>query len=89
MTSILWGALSWALTPALQSYLIQTDPKTSDIQQSLNTSALQIGISIGSGIGGLAFSMSGSVTHLASFGSILVLVALGYAILSIRKPTIS
>ena len=25
--TILWGALSWALTPPLQNYLIQTDPK--------------------------------------------------------------
>lgn len=77
VVTVLWGALSWALTPPLQNYLIQTDPKTSDIQQSLNTAALQIGISIGSAVGGAMFTVTGSVMHLASFGAILVLAALG------------
>ena len=76
--------MSWALTPPLQNYLIQADPQSSDIQQSLNTAALQIGISIGSAVGGAMFAWTGSVMHLASFGTILVLCALGRAIFSIK-----
>lgn len=83
--TILWGALSWALTPPLQNYLIETDPKTSDIQQSLNTAALQLGISIGSAVGGAMYAVTGSATHLASFGAILVLCALGCAIFSLKR----
>ncbi|AVK96585.1 MFS transporter [Lysinibacillus sphaericus] len=89
VVTVLWGALSWALTPPLQNYLIQTDPKTSDIQQSLNTAALQIGISIGSAIGGAMFTVTGSVMHLASFGAILVLAALGCAIFSLKRAPLA
>ncbi|OEC00756.1 major facilitator transporter [Lysinibacillus sphaericus] len=89
VVTVLWGALSWALTPPLQNYLIQTDPKTSDIQQSLNTAALQIGISIGSAVGGAMFTVTGSVMHLASFGAILVLAALGCAIFSLKRAPLA
>ncbi|MGE7840565.1 MFS transporter [Lysinibacillus sp. NPDC093712] len=89
IVTVLWGALSWSLTPPLQNYLIQTDPETSDIQQSLNTAALQIGISIGSAVGGALFTLTGSVMHLSSFGAILVLCALGCAIFSIKRAPLS
>ncbi|MGE7690279.1 MFS transporter [Lysinibacillus sp. NPDC097214] len=89
VVTVLWGALSWALTPPLQNYLIQTDPKTSDIQQSLNTAALQIGISIGSAVGGAMFAVTGSAKHLAGFGAILVLCALGCAIFSLKRAPVS
>lgn len=89
IVTVFWGALSWALTPPLQNYLIQTDPETSDIQQSLNTAALQIGISIGSAVGGALFTLTGSVMHLASFGAILVVGALGCAIFSIKRTSLS
>ncbi|MGG4547274.1 MFS transporter [Rossellomorea marisflavi] len=84
--TILWGGLSWALTPALQNYLIQTAPDTSDIQQSINTSALQVGISLGSAIGGTVVSMTGDVSHLASLGAILVLFAVISAAVSLKRP---
>ncbi|MGN4127976.1 MFS transporter [Lysinibacillus sphaericus] len=89
IVTVLWGALSWALTPPLQNYLIQTDPKTSDIQQSLNTAALQIGISIGSAVGGALFAMTGSVMELARFGAVLVLCALGTAVFSLKRAPLS
>jgi len=87
--TVLWGALSWALTPPLQSYLIQADPKSSDIQQSLNTAALQIGISIGSAVGGAIFAVTASSMHLASFGALFVLCALGCIIFSIKRAPIT
>ncbi len=89
IVTVLWGALSWALTPPLQNYLIQTDPQTSDIQQSLNTAALQIGISIGSAVGGALFAMTGSVMDLASFGAVLVLCALACAVFSLKRAPLS
>jgi MFS transporter, DHA1 family, purine base/nucleoside efflux pump len=81
---IIWSILSWAITPAMQSYLIESSPKTSDIQQSLNNSALHFGIAFGSMIGGIVIEQA-SVEMNATVGGFLVILALGAAVLSMTK----
>src|SRR5699024_1378387 len=78
---IMWGILSWAITPAIQSYLIGTSPETSDIQQSLNNSALHFGIAFGSFIGGMVIEQV-SVVHNAAVGGMIVILSFGAALIS-------
>lgn len=80
---MLWSMLSWSISPSLQSYLIQSAPESAEIQQSLNNSAMHIGIALGSGIGGVVIERS-SVYYNAWVGVIFVLIALGCAVCSIR-----
>lgn len=81
---VVWGTLSWAITPAVQSFLISASPQTAAIQQSLNNSALHFGIAFGSFIGGIAIERV-SVAHHATIGGLFVLVALGTAFVALYK----
>ncbi|WP_077621649.1 MFS transporter [Sediminibacillus massiliensis] len=84
MVMVVWSAMSWAITPAIQSYLIETAPETSEIQQSLNNSALHFGIAFGSFIGGLVIERS-TVGNNPVVGGIIVILALGAAVISMGK----
>src|SRR5690625_5030741 len=78
---VIWGMMNWSITPALQSYLIESAPETSEVQQSLNNSALHFGIAFGSFIGGIVIERS-SVLHNAAAGGVMVIFALVAALVS-------
>lgn len=80
---IIWSVMSWAITPTVQSYLIQVSPETSDIQQSLNNSALHFGIAFGTFIGSFVIEYA-SVEQNATVGGLLVAVSLITALLALR-----
>lgn len=86
---MLWGGISWSLAPAIQSYLISCDPLNSEVQQSFNSSAIQIGISFGSAIGGIIISYTGSTEYMAYIGGLIVLSALACALLSFKAQPVS
>ncbi|WP_273852156.1 MFS transporter [Guptibacillus spartinae] len=81
---VLWSMLSWGITPAQQSYLIELAPESSDIQQSLNNSALHLGIALGSSVGAFVIEKY-SVEMNATVGGMFILFALATAIFSISK----
>ncbi|OMF60817.1 MFS transporter [Paenibacillus sp. FSL R5-0490] len=83
-TVVIWSMLSWAITPAIHSYLIEVTPETSDIQQTLNNSAVHMGMAFGSMIGGIMIETT-SVEYNAAAGSIFIIIALGTAALSMAK----
>jgi DHA1 family purine base/nucleoside efflux pump-like MFS transporter len=82
---VVWSALSWAISPAQQNYLIQTSPRTADILLGLNTSVLHVGIALGSAVGGIVIEKA-SVQYNAWVGACFVLVSLGCAVFSITRP---
>ncbi|SDM53302.1 MFS transporter, DHA1 family, putative efflux transporter [Fictibacillus solisalsi] len=82
---VIWSMLSWAITPAMQSYLIESSTaETSDIQQSLNNTALHFGIAFGSAIGGFVIEQS-SVESNATVGGCFIIIALAAALISMAK----
>lgn len=81
---LIWGIVSWAITPPIQSHLFAIAPETSDIQQSLNNAALQLGIAFGTLCGSFIIEAR-SVNETAHFGIIFVVLSFVAATVTMRK----
>src|SRR5690625_2539300 len=78
-----WGALSWAITPPIQSHLVRLAPHAADTQQSVSNSLLHLGIALGSLIGSAVIDRF-DVTHNARVGALFVVIAFLTAVLAFR-----
>lgn len=86
---MIWGAFSWAISSPQQVYIIDSDPPMAPIHQSLNNSAIQFGIALGSGIGGGVIHYTNSVINTTAVGAGVVILALFCAIFSLTQPIYS
>lgn len=75
---------TWSISPAQQLYLVTLAPQNPDIALSVNTSFIQFGFALGSGLGGLVISHS-SVQYLNWVGFAAVGLAMSLAILLFKK----
>lgn len=78
---VIWGMMSWSITPPMQIYLMQSAPETANIQISLNNSAVHLGIAFGSTLGAFVIDTS-SVEYNATVGGLFVILALCTATIS-------
>ncbi|GGH11544.1 hypothetical protein GCM10008013_03390 [Paenibacillus segetis] len=75
---------TWSISPAQQLFLVTLVPRNPDIALSVNTSFIQFGFALGSGLGGLVISRT-SVLYLNWLGLAAVCIALLLAILLFKK----
>lgn len=54
---MLWGCISWMISPVVQSFLVKQSPKTAEAGIGLNLSAMHVGVGLGTGIGGLVVDL--------------------------------
>lgn len=71
---------TWSISPAQQLYLVTLAPQNPDIALSVNTSFIQFGFALGSGLGGFIISQS-SVQYLNWVGLAAVALSLLLALL--------
>ncbi|XKO56904.1 MFS transporter [Lysinibacillus fusiformis] len=77
---------TWSISPAQQLFLVTLVPRNPDIALSINTSFIQFGFALGSGLGGLVISCI-SVLSLIWVGLGAVIIALFLAIMLFRTKS--
>lgn len=83
-----WGISSWALNSAQQVRLIELAPASASLLLSLNSSAIYLGITLGSALGALTLKTT-SVTHLGWVAGACEAIALLILILTYRWRAVS
>lgn len=88
LTVLVWGAFAFGNVPALQVLVVQEAehhaPNAVDVASGLNIAAFNIGIAIGSVVGGLVVERLG-LMHTPWVGALIVLAALGLTLVSERQ----
>ncbi|MFF6519749.1 MFS transporter, partial [Pseudomonas aeruginosa] len=52
---MVWSAISWMISPVVQSFLLRSDPASGSAGVALNTSAMHLGVGLGAALGGLVW----------------------------------
>ncbi|MFJ9772418.1 MFS transporter [Kitasatospora sp. NPDC101157] len=73
---LLWGASSWCQTPAQQHRLIEAAPQEAPLVVSLNSSAIYVGIGLGTLLGGATLGSGAGAVY--GLGAGLAVLALGF-----------
>ena len=88
LTVLIWGAFAFGNVPGLQVLVVQQAerhvPQSIDVASGLNIAAFNIGIALGSIIGGLTVEHLG-LMHTPWVGAVIVLLALGLTYLAERQ----
>ncbi|MCM2990420.1 MFS transporter [Bacillus safensis] len=85
---MIWMIATWSTSPAQQLYLVTLVPKSPDIALSVNTSFIQFGFALGSGLGGIVLSRT-SILNLSWISAGTVLLALLMTILMVAFDRIT
>lgn len=80
--SLLWGASTFALMPALQMRVMQAAHDAPALASSMNIGAFNLGNAIGAALGGIALSMGLGYGGVSVIGTVLALVGVGLVLLS-------
>jgi len=75
ITLAFWGVVSWTITPAKNFYLISLKPQSSETVLSFNTALMNIGMVLGSALGGIIIKYT-NIINLSWIGSLFVILAL-------------
>ncbi|WP_396330940.1 MFS transporter [Burkholderia anthina] len=78
---MLWGCISWSISPIVQNYLIHAAPSLADASVGINVSAMHAGVALGSAFGGVLVER-GALLVTPWAGCALVAIALGCACVS-------
>ena len=75
ITLAVWGIATWTTTPAKQYYLISLRPQSSEIVLSFNTALMNIGMMLGSALGGVIIGYI-NIVNISWIASLFVVIAL-------------
>lgn len=75
ITLAFWGVATWTTTPAKQFYLISLKPQYSETVLSFNTALMNVGMMLGSALGGIIIQYM-NIVSLSWIGGLFVILAL-------------
>lgn len=74
VTLAFWGVATWTTTPAKQFYLISLKPQSSETVLSFNTALMNVGMMLGSALGGIIIQYT-NIVNLSWIGGVFVIIA--------------